>query len=351
MKINTYIFLIILLIIAGGCYTTDNFSTLKIEILNPAYVAPPPGNTVACALYNNSNYKKDSVNSGYVFNSKIFYDTRNTDSIASVLYYESFLNALRGDNYFDTVPDLGKRFPDVGADSLLILHKSEYDSIKKLYNCHTIYSLSHFEINDIAYYPDYAPFNIDIMIFIKAIWEVYGANKDTSSFLLVHKDTVTFTGPVSKLGEYDKYRYERPGLLKEAASDLGAKFSLFLLPHWEQVDRLFYYSSNPLFIKAWQYAKKNEWAKAADIWKQLSENRNKNIAAKSMYNLAIACEMESDFDAALEWAIKSFYVFEQKNSQHARHCMDYIKIITLRKQDKKILEKQITGAAIGSDSL
>ncbi len=69
-------------------------------------------------------------------------------------------------------------------------------------------------------------------------------------------------------------------------------------------------------------------------------NKNKSIAAKSMYNMALACEMSGNMDAAIDWAEKSFYVFGTKNGIHSTNCSDYIRILGQRKLDIKKIESE-----------
>jgi hypothetical protein len=339
MKINPFIPLALILF-TSGCYTTWNSIPLKIQVLQPAIFAPPPDNLNAATFYNNGNTKNDSLNSGFVLNTKILFDTMNTDSMASVAYYESMINSLRIENYYDTVIDLGKHYPDIGRDSIVVLTDLECDSLINKYNCHIIYSLYHFEVNDISY--TNRNFNeTGLIVFIKAFWEISRFDSVMNRTLISHSDTVTFSNPYYSTKPQEKLLNDRPGLIKEAATDFGAKFASFLAPHWLDVERMYYKSGNQQMKLADQYIKNNEWLKAAEIWKQLSSNKNKNLAAKSMFNIALACEMEGSYDAAIDWVVKSYYIFGDKNPEHEFYCKDYVRILTKRKLEKKRLEKQL----------
>jgi hypothetical protein len=164
------------------------------------------------------------------------------------------------------------------------------------------------------------------------------ANKEAKT--LLKNDTIKFSIKYNSKSTLKNMLIERPEYLNEASFDAGADFSKVLVPHWEEVERLYYKSGNVQLKLADEYVNNYEWLKAANIWKNNINNKNKNIAAKSMFNLAIACEIEGNLDAAVDWAVKSFYVFEQKNQEHSLNCMDYIQILSQRKIDFKILEKQ-----------
>jgi hypothetical protein len=104
---------------------------------------------------------------------------------------------------------------------------------------------------------------------------------------------------------------------------------------------MYYHSGNVELSKTDKLIEQGEWLKAAEIWKANIDNKNKKIAAKSMFNLALANEMSGNLDAAIDWAVKSFQVFEQKNEIHYQNCMEYIQIIGQRKLDIKTIDKQL----------
>ena len=51
--------------------------------------------------------------------------------------------------------------------------------------------------------------------------------------------------------------------------------------------------------------------------------------------------MEGNLDSAIEWVVMSYHSLGQKNKIHANNCMDYIKILSQRKQDIKKIEQQM----------
>jgi len=339
MKTYHYLLLLIILSTITGCYTTGRFGMLNIEVLQPAIIQKEKLNTQIAVLYNNSNIINDSLNRGFIYDNKVLFDTVNTDSLASVVYYESFLETIKSGNYFDSITDLERRYPIIGNDSIHLFSNLEADSLKKLYNCEVIYSFIQFRFDEFLYTK--RNYQTGILITAMALWAIYSSSPDTS-MLALHRDTINFSTDYTTFKTDINILKDRPDLLMEAAEDLGKKFAYFLIPHWEEVERLYYKSGNTIFSEAAKLAQNNEWIKAAEIWKKLITNKNKNIVVKSMYNLAVACEMEGNLDAALDWVIKSFQVFGQNNSNHAYNCLDYIKILSTRKLEIKNLKNQIS---------
>lgn len=341
-KIQILLFILLsgMAFLVESCYTTNNYKSLFIEVLQPSSQNFPVGDSVVAAKYNNSSFKMDSLNRIFVFNQRILYDTMNTDSLASIIYYDSFIRNLQERSYFDSVLNLGYDYPEIGVDSLQFYTDNELDSLQKLHSFNTLYALNQFRVNDILVILE-MPQVVVIDIIVNALWTIYRSPPD-SSYLIIHKDTVTYTIELNHFRELHYFHQDRKALIQEASNDLGENLSLLLMPHWHEVERIWYKSGNYLFRQANQYARRNEWLKAAEIWKKLTKNRNKNIAAKSMFNMALACEMESDFDAAIDWVTRSFYVYGQKNAVHALNCLDYLEILAFRKLQIRQLKHQLT---------
>jgi hypothetical protein len=94
-------------------------------------------------------------------------------------------------------------------------------------------------------------------------------------------------------------------------------------------------------IKAEEFAIKNDWLKAAEIWKQKTKNKNSQIKAKACYNMALAAEMEGKPDLAIEWLAKSYSSLSHNNLLHRVYCQQYINVLALRKKEIERLDKQI----------
>jgi hypothetical protein len=93
--------------------------------------------------------------------------------------------------------------------------------------------------------------------------------------------------------------------------------------------------------KAETYLKNSDWLKAGKIYNKQTQNKNQKIAAKSCWNMAVACEMEEKYDLAIEWLIDSNNVLTKNNLQHRLNCLQYMRDLALRKVEVEKLEKQI----------
>jgi len=104
---------------------------------------------------------------------------------------------------------------------------------------------------------------------------------------------------------------------------------------------MMYLSGNYEMKMAQKYAKNNQWDEASAIWKKYTQNKNKHIAAKAMFNMALACEVSGEIDKVFDWIIKSYRVFQESNEIHALNTKDYISLLALRKREYQLLDKQL----------
>lgn len=176
------------------------------------------------------------------------------------------------------------------------------------------------------------------IVYTLACWNVYDLKKLEFARTLQKLDTIQWMEPVYSFKEAKRMLPPRKDAVLNAADIAGSQFAEFLVPHWIEVDRMYYLAGNSETKQTENLIKQYQWMEAAKIWKKNTSNKNKHIAAKSMFNMALACEMNGEMDAAIDWAIKSFYVFGSKNQVHAFNCQEYIRILSQRKLDIQKIE-------------
>jgi hypothetical protein len=104
-------------------------------------------------------------------------------------------------------------------------------------------------------------------------------------------------------------------LTNELAIFLGEKAATYFIPTWKAVDRMIYTDSRARMKEAYSYATGGQkWAKAESIWQIEFENRSKSIdKAWIALNLAVANEMQDQFESAIGWAEKAKQLFAESN--------------------------------------
>jgi len=203
-----------------------------------------------------------------------------------------------------------------------------------------IYSSSYMRTNYIQSYNGYIndPNMAREIVYILACWNVYDLKKVEFTRSLQKLDTIQWMEPAYSLKEAKRTLPPRLDAVFNAADIAGSRFAEFLVPHWVEVDRMYYQSGHMELKITDDLINENRWLEAAEIWKKNTAHSNKSIAAKSTFNMALACEMLGNMDAAMDWAIKSFYIFGNKNPEHAFNCQEYIKILARRKLDIQKIE-------------
>jgi hypothetical protein len=179
-------------------------------------------------------------------------------------------------------------------------------------------------------------------VHIMPVWNFYDLKKQELIFSYRKKDTIKWEEPAYKLNEAKRVLPPRQDAIYNAADIAGTNFAEFLIPHWMEVERMYYNLGQIEMKKADELVKQNRWLEAAEIWKKNISNKNKKTAAKSMYNMALACEVNGQMDAAIDWAVKSFYTLQNKDELHSQNCQNYIRVLGKRKLDIKRIEGGIS---------
>lgn len=387
--------LILLLFTAAvlqGCNTLYSFNLIDIEVVEPAKLMLPQKYSTAVVRYNNTANANIFNPGNLPSNASSYADTLNPDTLAAKIYFGSAVENLKNQFYFDTLivlppSDFATRY---FSDSLFQVDKSDtsqllYPSVEMLagllqkneqttkekyttkyldpklglYTSKELKKIADATHADLFISLDYfetTHFQItqkltssyflgNVTVISGGLWNFYNLKTGEPEFFYYHQDTLMWNTESEFLRYAAKELPPRKDAVLNAADVMGIRWVQNLFPHWVEVQRLYYTSGQVELKTTEQMVKEGKWLDAAIIWKANVNNPNKNIAAKSMFNLAVACEMQGDLEAALDWVIKSYQVFGNKNQVHSDHCIQYITILGQRKLDLKLIEKQVTSAS------
>ncbi|WP_372950527.1 DUF6340 family protein [Mariniphaga sp.] len=378
-----------------GCNTLYNTKTIGIEIFVPGKAIFPEKYDTIAIRFNNFNSTYNSNFAEYFENNKRLVDTTNTDSAAAEIYFDYFLQTLKANSYFNSIFEIERadysKF--ILSDSLLKLGFIESeDSLNSLFipekykpaanfwslagrfqpqkensevkyldpelglyskeeltqladstHANLLLSLDYFTtIDRKSTFNEQSPTGV-LDVFVISYWNFYDLNNLMLTYYYDRVDTLTYD-----YIEGIEILPPREEAIQIAAEISGSQFATFLVPHWIEVQRMYYGSGQIDLKKTDQLVTDEKWLEAAEIWKQHVKNPNKKIAAKSMFNMALACEMLGQLDAAVDWAVQSYHVFGQKNPLHEQNCLDYINILSQRKLDIKRIEYQFDPELIPS---
>lgn len=387
------VFLLILstFIIATSCNTLYNIKTIEIEIVEPSTMSISSSFKNIAVQYNNVNSSPNKYLNRYDELGEQKTEVENSDSIASYIYFENFIDEIRNQAFFDTIIKLEPRnysyirvvdtinyapyfrndstsgktlsteqvnvlnssyflrnntTPITPKTDSIIIHPQfglyspeELQNIQNITGAEMLLSLDFFGASDGSY------FNRTMELASEQVtnwtqWSFYDL-KDMKYILAYSKlDTVSWMDYAASLNQSKSVVPPRTDAIYNAAEISAEKFALNLVPHWVKVGRMYYSSGHVELQQADELVENGKWMEAAKLWRKQTTNENKNIVAKCMFNMGLACEMEGDLEAALAWVVESYHVFGPKKEIHAENCMEYIRLLSTRQTDMKILAKQ-----------
>lgn len=182
-------------------------------------------------------------------------------------------------------------------------------------------------INDFNIYRDATE-----VVHILSGWNFYDLKKQEMIYSHLKTDTIKWIEPVYNKNIAKLFLPSRRDAVLNAADIAGNQLAEFLVPHWLKVERMYYKFGQGELKSANHLIKQNRWIEAAAIYRKNNKNLYKKLASKCMFNMALACEMNGDMEAALDWVTKSMNA-NHKDPYHKGNCENYIRILGQRKLD------------------
>jgi hypothetical protein len=178
-------------------------------------------------------------------------------------------------------------------------------------------------------------FNVGSYAVYSATFEVY----DTITKEYFHQETLTDTLV------WDENTLNAEQALTElpsttdaaqfAAAEAGKLYARRLAPYWLTVQRFFFVPSHKDLQRAATYAENSEWSEAMKIWEQYAGHNNRKTAAQSAFNMALACEVNGNYELSLEWLQYAEKLYPIKE------ITGYRAILQRRLNESASLEKQL----------
>ena len=345
---NSIFLMLITICSLSSCSTMYNLRTIPLEMATPGLLELDKIDTIA--IYNRSY--NDTVNKVFVYKDA----TSNTIITDSLLDYKDISNTcldvladylnnsgyfLQVNNYKDSLKiPLTADARSIPLDQTKKMHADAYVFLDYLdMNDKLMTDRNYFDRSVIASFPEFRKSTKLETIKVKVIWSVL--LRGDSAYSTISKPDIVYYGNSTNpnfFGNSQNHRY----LIKNTANYIGESFAITLLPSWNSnsAERTYYRSHNPQMLIAEKLLHKGDFIKAAEIYSKLTNNKNPNIVAKSTYNMAFINEMEGNMDASLDWLSKSLAAFKKGNTLHSYHCIQYSQILTSRKKELELLDKQ-----------
>ena len=386
-----FVYGVLMLFVLASCNTLYNTKTIDIEIVEPSTMSVASKFRNIAVQYNNVNCSPNKYLNQYEELGKQKTEEENSDSIASHIYFEHFISEINNQAFFDTLFALNERnystsrivdtinyapyFREDSAtritmspqqinvlnssyflksnttpvrpktDSLMIHQQFGLYTPKQLQNIRNntgadlLLSLDYFGASDGRYFDRRLEIGNE-QVTNWTQWSFYDLI-DMEYVLAYSKlDTVSWMEYSLSQNKASDVLPPRTDAIYNAAEISAENFARTIAPHWVQVQRMYYSSGHVELQQVDELVQNGQWLAAAELWNKQLKNKNQNIVAKCMYNLGLACEMEGDLEAALGWVVESYHIFGPKNELHAENCMEYIRVLSTRQADIKLLKRQ-----------
>lgn len=349
-RIPTYLLLMAMIGLIS-CRTTVLTRPIEVEIMKPAsFILPEEIDTIA--VFKRDFYQSDKIAFQAVDgdNPQIKRNNPIPLSYLSNKCVEALVTTLEKEGYFRKVinysDSLNHLFPTdsmvscinlhriLGADAFVFLDnfklKDRY-SVAKHGNTYLMDSIK-------EVIPEFQTSTKVERIEAHLLW-TFSFKDDPSLYSSSQPDFLYYGNSVYP--EFFGNESSRILMLENSAEYLAKEFAKKIIPAWEKVIRYYYHSRNVHMLEAEKYLLENDWLKAAEIYQKQTNNKNRNIAAKARYNMALICEMEGKFDAASDWLERSKSTYKKECRNHLQNCEEYIKQLTVRIIEIRTLNKQV----------
>ncbi len=329
-KINTYKIFLFCLIGLTAVSCKSYYTTLTIEAPKPPK-EELPADIQSITLMNRSmnnqfvNHQEDSLQlyfyrNGYQL-SKIVLDSTAADTTVRALAELMFESGR-----YDVVVPVDRNISrdlsyELLPDTLSPLFVSK---ICKLYDTDALMVMERFSTKVMAdfssekyleattgtNYSYYASLDVKY----NAFFRIYKPGKNTLVKEIEMIDTIYW--------ESADYTQERlfgklPGI-KKAIINAGIKIALDvdskISPVWVSEKRG-YFLFDLKNDRGRQLINENKMVEARAFWLEKAQSTNKKIRSRAEYNLAVASELDGNFDQAIEWGMKSFYSYYQHQTE------------------------------------
>lgn len=166
-----------------------------------------------------------------------------------------------------------------------------------------------------------------ITTLIKTGWRIYDPiNKFIQDEYLVNKNVVSKGVGINPIKAIEAIMERKEDVFQES-NNIGHNYAFRIFPYYRRVSRNYYVRGTDNFKIAKRRAQTNNWDGAGELWNKEVSNSKRKVAGRACYNMAIISEINGDYDAAVEWASKSYTDYKDKMA------LDYLN--TLRRRIRK----------------
>jgi len=330
-EFNKYLWILFVGLILSSCITTQS---VPIDQLEPGVVSLPSQIRKVALISRNFKFSVDTLTKYYKADFQLKKGARvenlEIDSIAVTKSMDSLRKSLIESGRFDEVfvypysaikPHIGERELPLSSGFIQsICNESATDAVISLEMLSFFYSRHNNSGREIQ-----AEANVKVT----AIWSVYTPKSEGPIDRFTHSEVIRWNDRDENDNDLKFKLPDRKVAIPIACSVATKNYSKRIVPFWTESSRVIICITGSDWERALSYAEKNEWKKAAQIWKKYLESSQKRVAGIAALNFAVAQEMLGNPEMANVWSVKSVMLL--KNGEAGRIARDYAAILYQRK--------------------
>jgi len=289
-----------ILLIFSSCVSFEKYS---MEVMTaPKFVVPSDIKKIAI-VSRNLKYKTDTLQNYQSIDHKLIKDkkNRNLDSVAKIVCLDSLTNSLLAQNRFDSIVVVPVGFFKELRVQEILPNKTEWYS--NLANKTGTDGLILLDMFSCFYSKQTNPETATVVT--SNIWSFFDNAKQKITNRYTQIDTLYWDG-TDETGKVKKSLIpKKDAAIPIAGGMIGVNYAKHIQSSWILVNRDIMVDNHDEFKKAAQLAMKNDWESASAIWQKHAESKNKQKRIISLYNLAIASEINGDIDLGLKFTAQA----------------------------------------------
>lgn len=337
MKPINRLFWLSLLMSMSSCISFQKFA---IEVYKPAEVTLPAGMQKVLLVSRNLRYVNDTLQNYYMDGHLLRKDKTkfNVDSLAVTNCLDSLAARLSKQKRFSGIDAVRYGFMPVERVKDVRPAPAEwYKNLCEKSGSDGLVVLDMFS----CFYRRYNNPYPSAWVITSNIWSVYDAKTEKIIDRHPQTDTLIWDGS-DENGKSAKFKIPgKKSAVALASGVIGANYSKHLVPNWIKVNRQIMYNNDPELKKAAQLAQKHNWTDASAIWNKLAESSSSSKKSISLYNLALASEMNGETDKALQQINQAVAMINGKGPTDKNDAIrKYASVLLKRQSDLNKLKQQ-----------
>lgn len=215
-----------------------------------------------------------------------------------------------------------------------LLSQSAVDSLSQVLGADMIFSIDHIQLlteKKEIYYPGFVPMTA-LSLKIRPVVRAYIPSRLMPVVTLNKVDSLLWDLSPS-LSDYD--------VVNDASTHAAYTLVNQLVPHWKNVERIYFDGGNPDMRDAAVSLREGDWEEAGRIWKNLYDSVKKGkLKSRAAFNMALACEVQGQMQEAVSW-IEKAQKSASPGSSEERAAVFYSTVLKDRAKDCQLLNLQM----------